>query len=68
MANGHRRFWTKLIYIKGENNVAADAMIRLETKEFHWLEEGTSDLHTIAKGLTDRKKQTNRQLSKKVPA
>eukprot|EP00957_Ditylum_brightwellii_P098975 7539678-Ditylum_brightwellii.AAC.1 len=26
-----------------------------------------SDLHAIAKGLTDLKKQTNRQLNKRVP-
>eukprot|EP00957_Ditylum_brightwellii_P035711 2707803-Ditylum_brightwellii.AAC.1 len=42
-------------------------MSRLETKEFNWLEEGTSDLHAIAKGLAHFKKQTNRQLNKKVP-
>eukprot|EP00957_Ditylum_brightwellii_P111355 8493214-Ditylum_brightwellii.AAC.1 len=42
-------------------------MSRLETKELNWFEEGTRDLHTIAKGLADLKKQTIRQLNKKVP-
>eukprot|EP00957_Ditylum_brightwellii_P151493 11536748-Ditylum_brightwellii.AAC.1 len=42
-------------------------MSRLETKELNWLEEETRDLHVIAKGLADLKKQTNRQLNKKVP-
>eukprot|EP00957_Ditylum_brightwellii_P103573 7891490-Ditylum_brightwellii.AAC.1 len=42
-------------------------MSRLETKELNLLEEGTSDLHDIAKDLADLKKQTNRQLNKKVP-
>eukprot|EP00957_Ditylum_brightwellii_P136997 10446383-Ditylum_brightwellii.AAC.1 len=42
-------------------------MSRLETKEVNWFEEGTRDLHAIAKGLVDLKKHTNRQLSKKVP-
>eukprot|EP00957_Ditylum_brightwellii_P100020 7622721-Ditylum_brightwellii.AAC.1 len=56
-----------LVYIEGENNVVADAMSRLETKEFNWLEEGTRDLHAIAKGFIDLQKETNRQLNKKVP-
>ena len=60
-------FGSKLVYIKGENNVVADAISRLETKELNWLEEGTRDLHAIAKGLVDLKKQTNRQLNKTVP-
>eukprot|EP00957_Ditylum_brightwellii_P188899 14379071-Ditylum_brightwellii.AAC.1 len=42
-------------------------MSKLETKELNWLEEGTRDLHAIAKGLADIKKQNNRQLNKKVP-
>eukprot|EP00957_Ditylum_brightwellii_P123295 9400714-Ditylum_brightwellii.AAC.1 len=42
-------------------------MSRLETKEINWFEEGTRDLHAIAKGIADLKKQTNRQLNKKVP-
>eukprot|EP00957_Ditylum_brightwellii_P136964 10444861-Ditylum_brightwellii.AAC.1 len=42
-------------------------MSRLETKEHNWFEEGTRDLHDISKGLADCKKQTNRQLNKKVP-
>eukprot|EP00957_Ditylum_brightwellii_P135211 10310159-Ditylum_brightwellii.AAC.1 len=42
-------------------------MSRLETKEINWLEERTSDLHAIAKGLTELKKKINRQLNKKVP-
>eukprot|EP00957_Ditylum_brightwellii_P139844 10655878-Ditylum_brightwellii.AAC.1 len=42
-------------------------MSRLETKELNWLEEGTRDLHVIAKGLAYLKKQTNIQLNKKVP-
>ena len=50
----------KLIYIKGESNVVADAISRLETKELYWFEEGTSDLYTIAKGLADFKKHTDR--------
>eukprot|EP00957_Ditylum_brightwellii_P080698 6137304-Ditylum_brightwellii.AAC.1 len=57
----------KPVYIEGENNVVADAMSRLETKELNWLEEETRDLHVIAKGLAYLKKQTNRQLNKKVP-
>eukprot|EP00957_Ditylum_brightwellii_P203602 15335399-Ditylum_brightwellii.AAC.1 len=42
-------------------------MSRLETKEINLFEQGTRDLHAIAKGLADLKKQTNRQLKKKVP-
>eukprot|EP00957_Ditylum_brightwellii_P009514 718154-Ditylum_brightwellii.AAC.1 len=33
----------------------------------NWLKEGTSNIHAIAKGLEDLKKQVNRQLNKKVP-
>eukprot|EP00957_Ditylum_brightwellii_P009156 692585-Ditylum_brightwellii.AAC.1 len=43
-------------------------MSRLETKEPNWLEEGTRDLHAIAKGPADLNKQTNRQLNMKVPS
>eukprot|EP00957_Ditylum_brightwellii_P152289 11594250-Ditylum_brightwellii.AAC.1 len=60
-------FGPKSVYIKGESNVVADAMIMLETKKLNWFEEGTSDLHAIAKGLADLKKHTNRQLNMKVP-
>eukprot|EP00957_Ditylum_brightwellii_P030843 2337070-Ditylum_brightwellii.AAC.1 len=60
-------FGPKLVCIKGESNVVADAMRRLDTKEVNWFEEGTRDLHVIARGLADLKKQTNRQLNKKVP-
>eukprot|EP00957_Ditylum_brightwellii_P210856 15365490-Ditylum_brightwellii.AAC.1 len=60
-------FEPKLGYIKGESNVVANAMSMLKTKELNWFEEGTRDLHAIAKGLADLKKQTNRQLNKKVP-
>eukprot|EP00957_Ditylum_brightwellii_P142444 10852418-Ditylum_brightwellii.AAC.1 len=42
-------------------------MRRLETKDSNWFKEGTRDLHTITKGLADLKKQTYRQLIKKVP-
>eukprot|EP00957_Ditylum_brightwellii_P002278 175124-Ditylum_brightwellii.AAC.1 len=53
-------FGPKFVYIKGESNVVADAMSRLETRELNWLEEGTRNLYAIAKGLADLKKQTNR--------
>ena len=52
-------FGPKLVYIKGESNVVAE--------ELSWFEKGTRDLHTIAKGLADLKKQINSQLNKKVP-
>eukprot|EP00957_Ditylum_brightwellii_P060122 4565619-Ditylum_brightwellii.AAC.1 len=42
-------------------------MSKLETKEVNWFEEGTRDLHAIAKGLADLKKQINRQLNKTDP-
>eukprot|EP00957_Ditylum_brightwellii_P154402 11749408-Ditylum_brightwellii.AAC.1 len=60
-------FGPKLVYVKGESNVGADAMSRLETKELNLFEERTRDLHAIAKGLADLKKRSNRQLNKKVP-
>eukprot|EP00957_Ditylum_brightwellii_P032899 2494229-Ditylum_brightwellii.AAC.1 len=60
-------FGPKLVYIKGESNVVADAMGRLEAQELNWFEKGTRELYTIDKGLVDLKKQANRQLNKKVP-
>eukprot|EP00957_Ditylum_brightwellii_P178507 13597953-Ditylum_brightwellii.AAC.1 len=42
-------------------------MNRIKTKELNWLEEGTRDLHAIAKGLADLKKQTKQQMNKKAP-
>eukprot|EP00957_Ditylum_brightwellii_P193123 14704214-Ditylum_brightwellii.AAC.1 len=42
-------------------------MSRLETKELNLFEEGTGDLHGTAKGFADLKKQTNRELNRKVP-
>eukprot|EP00957_Ditylum_brightwellii_P171189 13032239-Ditylum_brightwellii.AAC.1 len=60
-------FGPKLVHIKGESNVVADAMSRLETKEANWFEERTRDLYAITKGLADLKKQTSMQLNKKVP-
>eukprot|EP00957_Ditylum_brightwellii_P017292 1302772-Ditylum_brightwellii.AAC.1 len=60
-------FGPTLVHVKDESNAVADAIIRLETIEINWFEEGTKDLHAIAKGLTDLEKQTNRQLNKKVP-
>eukprot|EP00957_Ditylum_brightwellii_P207218 15352022-Ditylum_brightwellii.AAC.1 len=55
-----------LTEFRSENNEVAGAMSRLETKELNWLEEETRHLHAIAKGLADLKKQTERQLNKKV--
>eukprot|EP00957_Ditylum_brightwellii_P010052 758575-Ditylum_brightwellii.AAC.1 len=59
-------FGPTLVYVKGESNAAADAVSRLETKELNWFEEGTRDLHAIAKRLADIKEQINWQLNKKV--
>ena len=61
-------FGLELIYIKGNDNVVADAMSRLDTtaKEGNVLEKYL-DLHIVAKRLARLDKKINRLLTKKAP-
>eukprot|EP00957_Ditylum_brightwellii_P122387 9332902-Ditylum_brightwellii.AAC.2 len=61
-------FGPELMYIKGNDDVVADAMSRLDTTatELNVLEK-YSDLHVVAKGLARLDKKMNRLLTKKAP-
>ena len=61
-------FGPELIYIKGDNNIVADAMSRLDTeaKELNWFEQGTGNIYDIAQGLATCEKQSIKALNKKA--